>query len=229
MHAAILCHLMTVRPTRRRRAVPDRLGTSNRAGVVLAGVVLGAVVWSTGCATPGPTQGLPFGEWSGEGTFTYQSWVEADGGGEEIVKPSIQRSYPTSLSIRPGQIDGRDVIEVEILSERGKFDDNDDDDRTHLRVALAETSRGADGNVLYRLVSFRYNPSPGSEPGFDDHYPPCTAWCTKVGNATVLQIGYLESFFDTIRFEGRRVEKQGIYVDEDAGFIGWTEQLTRTK
>ncbi|HUU85192.1 MAG TPA: hypothetical protein VM243_16960 [Phycisphaerae bacterium] len=190
-------------------------------------VLLAAIALASGCAAPGPRGELPFGEWSGRGTLAYEAWPKPGDGEQEPKALSIHRSYPTTLSIRPGKIGDREIIEVEILSERGRLGEDEEDTRSHLRLALVQAKRVSDATVLYRVVDFKYNPGPDAELRFNDDAPPVGATCTDVGDARVFQIPYMEGFFDTIRFRANRAEKWGVFFDKDSGLIHWAETLTR--
>ncbi len=72
--------------------------------------VLLIVVLSAGCVSHGRRGEIPFGTWSGEGVFVYENWKQD---GENTVDPkpiSLSRRYQTSLTIRPRELDGHDVI-----------------------------------------------------------------------------------------------------------------------
>jgi hypothetical protein len=189
--------------------------------------VLAAIALVSGCAAPSPRGTLPFGEWSGQGTVVYEAWQKPDDGDQESQTHSVHRTYPTTLAIRPGRLDGHDVIEMEILSERGQLAEDDKEAKSHLKLALVEAKRVSDSAVLYRVVDFKYNPGPDEAPRFNDEAPPIGATCTEASDVRVFQIPYMERFFDTIRFRGDRVEKWGVYFDKDAGLIQWAEKLTR--
>ena len=176
-----------------------------------------------GCAAPGPAGVIPFGEWSGRGSFVYEDWEENENTAPE--DRSIQRSYSTSLSIRPGELEGREVVELEIISERGSLPELGE--KTCLRAALVEAKRVSDSTVLYRMVGSLLNPNPDEKLEFDDDAPSLAASCTTSGGVTVLQIHYMDNFIDTFRFAGRRVEKMGVYFNTDGGLIHWWERLTK--
>ena len=195
------------------------------AAPVLLAVFCGA------CAAPGPRGEIPLGQWSGEGVFVYEEWGS---GGEQGGAPggrSIHRSYPASLSIRPGLLEGHEIIEMEIRSQRGGLPDLGDE--THLKVALVQAKRVSDSTVLYRPVGLASNFEPGLGDelslSFDDDSPPFGASCISMNGTTVLQIRYTHNFVDTIRFQGDQVEKCGVYFDADEGLVHWCEHLFRRK
>ncbi|MHC4233636.1 MAG: hypothetical protein ACYSUQ_00825 [Planctomycetota bacterium] len=190
---------------------------------------LGTAALAAGCTSPGPLAELPFGEWAGEGSFVYEAWPKAPGGEEGTAALSIHRRYPTTLTIRPGRIDDRDVVELEIISERGRLGEEDKDTRTHLKLALVKAKQVSDSTILYRVVGLLFNPGPEAELKYDDQAPPFTASCTIHEDARVFQIPYMEGFFDTIRFRGDHVDKTGLYYEKNAGLVHWWEHLTRQR
>lgn len=192
-------------------------------GMVLASPGFAAVL--TGCASPGRCGEIPFGEWSGHGEFVYEHWKEDGEKSEESEPQSIHRRYATSLSIRPGRLNDREIIELEIHSHRGTLPDLGDS--THLKVALLRAKRISDSMVLYRLVGLLLNSDADKTLRFDDNAPPFGASCITMDGTTILQIDYIGNFFDTFRFEDGRVEKTGTYFDKEEGLIHWSEQLTR--
>jgi hypothetical protein len=194
-------------------------------------LILVTALVSAGCAATGPRGQIPLGHWSGEGVFVYEDWGS---GGKQKGAPgqhSVHRSYPTSLSIRPGLLDGREIIEMEIRSRRGALPDLGDE--THLKVALVEAKRVSESTVLYRSVGMasNFDPGPNNELplSFDHNTPPLGASCIAMNGATVVQIHYMDDFVDTIRFQGDRVEKCGAYFDADEGLVHWCEHLRRRK
>ncbi len=98
------------------------------------------IVVGTGCGSHLPFGEIPFGTWSGQGVFVYESWKQAEENAVDPEPRSLSRRYPTSLTIRPRELDGHDVIELEILSHHGGVPDMDE--HTHLKVALAKAKRG---------------------------------------------------------------------------------------
>ncbi len=179
------------------------------------------IALAAGCASPGPRGELPFGEWSGEGTFVYERWQDED----QKEPLSIHGEYTTTLSIRPGRLGDREVIELEILTERETLPGWGD--KTLLRAALVEAKRVSDSTVLYQVVACLLNPEPGKELEPDDHFRPYEAVCTTRGETTTFQISYEPKFVDTFRFHGPYVEKTGILGPEDWGFCQWFERLKR--
>ena len=180
---------------------------------------------TTGCTSFGTGGEIPFGTWSGEGVFVYENWKQDE---ENTVDPkprSLSRRYPTSLTIRPGELDGHDVIELEILSKHGGMPDMDKE--THLKVALVEAKRVSESMTLYRLVDFQSNPTSGNTLSFKEDGPPNAASCITSNVTTMFQIEYLESFIDTFRFHGRHVEKTGVYFNPKEGLVHWYEDLTK--
>ncbi|UCG16635.1 MAG: hypothetical protein JSV19_01090 [Phycisphaerales bacterium] len=203
----------------------DRMVRRSVIHVLQAALVL--LVLCAGCAGPAPRAEIPFGEWSGQGTFVYERWQSADTAAEDEPARSIHRCYPTSLSIRPGQLDGREVVELEIRSDRGPLPELDD--RTHIKAALLKAKRVSDRAVLYRVVGFLINPKQGETLRFLDDAPPVSASCTTTDGATVLQIHYADDFVDAISFRGGHVEKSGTYFTTDEGLIHWSETLSPQK
>ena len=191
--------------------------------VILA--VLLIVALSAGCVSHDRRGEIPFGTWSGEGVFVYENWKQD---GENAVDPkprSLSRRYPTSLTIRPRELDGHDVIELEILSKHGGMPDMDQE--THLNVALVEAKRVSESMTRYRLVDFKFNPTSDNTLSYEEDGPPYAASCITSNGITMLQIEYLENFVDTFRFHGRHVEKAGVYFDSKEGLVHWYEDLTK--
>lgn len=202
-------------------------GIAQSFGTYVLWAAFGAIAFWAGCASPGPRGELPFGEWAGQGTLVYEAWASSEDTEEEAKRASVLRSYPTKMSIRPGRIDDREVVEIEIMSERGRLADEDKDAQTHLKLALVKAKRVSDSTVLYRVVAFLYNPGPDAKPTFNEQAPPFSAVCSELWGAKLFQIPYMENFFDNIRFRGRQAEKSGVYFDDDSGIIHWSERLTR--
>jgi hypothetical protein len=176
------------------------------------------VALTVGCATTGPQGEIPFGEWSGHGKFVYETW-------ESDKDPkSIHGDYSTRLSVRPRTVDGRDYVELEIVSGRGSLPELGE--KTHLKVALSEGKRVSESAVLYRSAGWLFNPEPGETLDFKDEAAPYCASCMTIDGTTVLQIRYFGNFVDTFRFRGQHLAKAGILF-EDYGLIHWSEQLTR--
>ncbi len=203
----------------------DRLGGTSARGAL--GAVLATMACCVGCASPGPRGELPFGEWAGHGTVVYEAWGQSEGDDQDAKSHSVQRRYATTLSIRPGRIGDREIIEVEILAQRGKLAEDDKDARSHLKLALVKAKRVSDSTVLYRVVGFLYNPDPEAKLPYNEQAPPYGAVCSEQWGAKVFEVLYMENFFDTIRFRGNRAEKSGVYFDERSGIIHWAERLTR--
>ena len=183
------------------------------------------LVVGPGCALQKPLGKIPFGTWSGEGVFVYENWKQD---GENAVDPkprSLSRRYPTSLTIRPRELDGHDVIELEILSKHGGMPDMDQE--THLNVALVEAKRVSESMTRYRLVDFKFNPTSDNTLSYEEDGPPYAASCITSNGTTIFQIEYLENFVDTFRFRGHHVEKSGVYFDLKEGLIHWYEELTK--
>ena len=202
-------------------------GVVRRSVIRVLGATLGPLVLCAGCAGPAPRAEIPFGEWSGQGTFVYERWQSADPAAKDEQARSIHRCYPTSLSIRPGTLDGREVVELVILSDRGPLPELDD--RTHIKAALLKAKRVSDRAVLYRVVGFLINPKEGETLRFLDDAPPVSASSTTTKGATVLQIHYADDFVDAISFRGGHVEKSGAYFAPDDGLIHWSETLSPRK
>lgn len=206
-------------------AKPNQSSMTLRFGWALTAIAV--IAWAPGCASPGPRGELPFGEWAGRGTFVYERWVQDDQTDQHAEPQTIHRDYPTTLSIRPRQLDGREVIEMEILSERGQLEDLGD--KTHLKLALVPGKRVSDHAVLYRGVDMLFNPKPDDKLSYEDHGPHYDASCITAGGTTVLHIHYTDNCLDTIRFRGNSVEKSGILINKDSGLIHWFEHLTHRK
>ncbi len=203
----------------------SRLNSTISSRVILA--LLLNVALSAGCVSHGRRGEIPFGTWSGEGVFVYENWKQD---GENAVDPkprSLSRRYPTSLTIRPRELDGHDVIELDILSKHGGMPDMEEE--THLKVALVEAKRVSESMTLYRLVDFQFNPTSGNTLSFEEDGPPYAASCITSNGTTIFQIEYLENFVDTFRFHGHRVEKSGVYFDPKEGLVHWYEDLTKDK
>lgn len=184
-----------------------------------------AVSLSAGCSTTGRPGEIPLGQWSGSGTFVYERWKSNEGESGKDDHVSLTRDYSTTLTIKPGTLDGRDIIKMEILSKRGELDGLHIDDETHLIIALTEAKRISNSTVLYHMCGSLFNPGADEKLRSDDDVPPVSASCTFTGGVTVLQLQYDKNFVDTFRFHGRRVEKTGVWFDPDEGLIHWWEQL----
>lgn len=193
---------------------------------VWIGVVLGVTGAWAGCAAPDRRADVPLGTWVGNGEFVYESWEPTEGGDASEPR-SVQRGYPTRLKIRKSVLEGRDVIEVEILSERGPLPKLED--RTHLRAALREVKRPSDSLALYQVGGAQFNPGPDEALKPLDDAPPFAASACDTGDALVVQIQYAENFVDFLRFSGDRVEKHGTYFNPEKGIITWYEWLDRQR
>ena len=183
------------------------------------------LTFAAGCATTGRPGEIPLGQWSGNGTFTYEHWTSGEGEADPEDQVSLTRDYPTTLTTENSTLDGRDIIKMEIISKRGELPGLHIDDESHLVIALVEAKRVSDATVLYRMVASQFNPGPDDKLKLEDDAPPISASCTTKGNVTVLQLQYAEDFVDTFRFRGRRLEKTGFWFDPDEGFVHWFERL----
>lgn len=201
------------------------LGKAARGVAPVAWTALSVLVLCMGCAAGGPKGEIPVGQWTGQGTFVYEYWKPADADAKVAKPQSIHRHYPTSLTIGPGRLAGREVIELQILSERGPLPKLGD--KTHLKVALLKAKRVSDTTTLYRVVGLLFNPKPNETLRFNDSAPPFGASCTTVNGTTVLQIQYADNFVDTLRFRGYRVEKSGCAFNLNEAMAHWSEDLVR--
>lgn len=177
---------------------------------------------STGCASPGRSGDLPLGAWAGRGSFVYEVWEAGDGA--EVG--SIARGYPTQLTLRPARVDGHEVIEMEIRSQRGHVPVKDFGDETHIVAALVKGKRVSDSIVLYRLAGLLYNPAPHERLHLEEKSARFSASCTTSGGATLLQLRYSDGFVDNFRFQDGRVEKSGMCWTNEKGLIHWVEELS---
>ena len=149
----------------------------------------------------------------------YETWKTDEG-----AKPaSIHRTYPTKLSIQPGELGGHKVLLLEIESDRGALPEMGE--KTTLKVALMEAKRVSETTVLYRLVALGGNPNEAL--AFSDSAQPCAASCTSSAGVTVFVINYSVKFTDVYRFQGRELDKAGSIWDEKQGMVHWTEHLVR--
>ena len=201
-------------PVNRRRVVI----TSWLATIVLV-LCSGCSSHRGGLSARVPPGEIPLGIWSGEGVFVYENW-KAEAG----ERASIYRHYPTTLSIRSSELDGRKAIEMEIRSERGLVPQLDGNS-THLKTTLVKAKRVSDTTVLYRLVAFHVNPPAAPRPSLDNDAASVRATCITRDSVTVLQICYMDNFVDTFRFEGDRLEKTGVVFNLKEGLIHWAERL----
>lgn len=186
---------------------------------------LTCAVLAPGCVVPTPRGELAYGEWSGEGSFVYERWAKTKAGSLQPSMESSARTYPTTLTIRPGRLDGREVIELEVHSDRGPIADLDD--KTHLKVALVRAKRVSESTVLYRPVSFQFNPGPDEQPKCEADSPAYGASCTTHNDVTTFQIEYMDNFVETFRFHGRHLEKTGVFFNRDEGLVHWFERLSQ--
>ncbi len=190
------------------------------AGTLLQlATVTGSLILFTGCAS-GRVAGLPRGEWTGKGAFTFERW------GEPEKTESIHRDYCTRLSIKTTSVDGQPATQLEIISERGDLPELGP--RTHMRLALVEVKRLDDDAILYRVAGPIFDPKPDDQPKFEKDAPPVGASCMNVNGNTVLQIAYHQGFVDTFRFRGKGLTKAGSLTVED-GSIHWAETLVQRK
>jgi len=201
------------------------LGKAAKGVVPVAWLALVGLVLCMGCAAGGPKGEIPVGQWAGQGTFVYECWKPANADAKVARPQSIHRHYPTSLTIRPGRLAGREIIELQIHSERGPLPELGD--KTHLKVALLKVKRVSDSATLYRLVGLLFNPKPNETLCFDDSAPPLAASCTTANGITILQIQYADNFIDILRFRGHHVEKSGLWFSQKDGMLHWREDLTR--
>ena len=155
---------------------------------------------------------------AGRGSFVYETWDPDED------PQSVHGDYSTRLSVRPRTVDGRDYVELEIVSGRGSLPELGE--KTHLKVALSEGKRVSESAVLYRSAGWLFNPEPGETLDFKDEAAPYCASCMTIDGTTVLQIRYFGNFVDTFRFRGQHLAKAGILFEDD-GLIHWSEQLTR--
>ena len=225
-----------------RRWISRPVGRVCCAAAVLAGAALATARFQDrGDARHRPGE-IPLGEWSGRGTFIYQHWGDDDGPAaddlfqttDDVVDlleddsaagakgRTVHRRYKTSLSVWSEEWDERDVIMMEIRSRRGKLAELGEE--SHLLLAFEEARRLSRTTVLYRMIAFSFNPGPRAELDVDENAAPVTASCTTNDDVTVLQIHYMDNFTDTLRFEGKRVEKVGMYHTR-AGLVHWHEEL----
>lgn len=225
-----------------RRWISRPVGRVCCAAAVLAGAALATARFQDrGDARHRPGE-IPLGEWSGRGTFIYQHWEDDDGPAaddlfqttDDVVDlleddaaagakgRTVHRRYKTSLSVWSEEWDERDVIVMEIRSRRGKLAELGEE--SHLLLAFEEARRLSRATVLYRMIAFSFNPDPSAELDVDENAAPVTASCTTNDDVTVFQIHYMDNFTDTLRFEGKRVEKVGMYHTR-AGLVHWYEEL----
>lgn len=175
---------------------------------------------------------IPFGEWTGEGVFVQAAWSQRAGQKPATLSEqptSMHRRYPTSLMIEPRRIDGRDVIWLEICSQRGAIPGmNDLGTDTHIQAALAEARQVSESITLYQMVGFLFNPK-GDHAAmqFNTQGPAFSASCTAAGDSLVLQIQYADNFTDTFVFESGKVRKTGMVMGKNS-LVTWVEELSRS-
>jgi len=167
-----------------------------------------------GCASSGPVQ-IPSGDWTGCGTFVYESWAPDD------KSASLHKDYPTKLHIHRSEFNGRPAVEMEIVSRHGGLP-GIPDDKTHLRMMLVEEKRPSDSIALFRVAGME--PDSDQPPEFDANGPPVGASCFRTREAIVLHVVYDQGFADTFRFRGRGLTKSGSMTTKDE-IIHWAETL----
>ncbi len=179
-------------------------------------------------AAPPSAGDLPTGSWAGEGVFTLHKWSKPESE-DAPAKPDAteQGKYPTSLTIVATELDGRPVIRLEILSERGQTK-NLDGDRTHLVLVLArdESVKPQGGVTAYKVVQsgLTTDASPLKLNSNDEKFP--VIWCIRSGGQTTLQIAYAHGWSDSIVFAGDTATKTGALTSDD-GAVAWTETLNK--
>ena len=186
-------------------------------------------VAAAGCATAGRPGQIPLGQWSGRGMFVYERWDSDDTESDAQDRPTVSREYDTTLNVRSETLGGQDIVRLEIVSKRGSMPGLHIDDQTHLQIALAEAKRVSDSTVLYRMVGSLLNPSPDETLELSEDAPPVSATCSTRHGVTVLQLQYAEDFVDIFRFRGRRVEKTGMWFDENGSLVHWRERLEQQR
>lgn len=194
---------------------------SARQRFLVIGVVVLAILPAVGCRALGPQ--IPVGYWAGEGTVVYTAW--GDSQNEAVIDQTTVQRYPTDLRIGRDQLDGRDVLVMEILSERRHLPKLDDE--THLRVALQEVGRPTPEVTLYRVVAWQFNPKPNQALAWEEGRPPVSASAIQSEHGVTVEIRYMERFVDTLYFEGNQARKSGVVFSEAEGFAHWSEKLRR--
>ena len=191
---------------------------SSYAGPLVVSLVAASCL--AGCASQGRAVTIPLGEWRGHGVFVADGW--------EPEKPiSLSREYPTRLTIREAEFGGKSGLEIEIVSERGKIEEDEKTDRTYFRLALVEAKRVSNDVVLYRHGELGLDPDPDQHPTIKDSDQPFGATCMRRDGTTTLIISYMDDFADVLRFRGSSVEKTGQYFYGKGSLIHWTERLKR--
>lgn len=178
-----------------------------------------------GCSAGRMADGIPLGEWSGNGSFVYDIWErDAEATTQPTEPSSAYRDYATHLTIRQVSSEGEDFVELDIRSERGAIPGAGE--RTHLRVALARAKSVSDSASLYRVVDWKFNPDDDESLDLGKTDAPIAASCLRSGGPTVLTIRYHDDFVDIFRFRGDSLEKYGYLYDKN-GLIHWWERLSR--
>ncbi|MCG3137416.1 MAG: hypothetical protein HJJLKODD_01260 [Phycisphaerae bacterium] len=201
---------------------------------------------SMGCATAHPGQ-PPFGIWEGSGHFTRLVNQKDAATGDPIAGQwaMIQRDYRTVLNIRPAELDGHEVIILDIYSYSGVLEDDNEKKDVHLRVALEKVPDSACANSApaddhyaphqatadtlstYQLVAKEMNSDPEVALKYDPaDNGPAPVFCLTRNGMTTLQICYDNRYWDFFRFVGSDVEKSGQMYDDNQA-IQWVEKLHR--
>lgn len=183
----------------------------------------GALLWAAGCAQPTGPATVPTGKWEGRGWFAYEDWEHEN---DSDDPQSISRQYDTYLTIEPAELEGHEVIKVEIVSERGELPGVGE--QTHLIYALERAKQIDEQHVLYRAAGALFNPDPDDTLTYEEGGPPYAAGCYRQDNDLVLIIRYGEDWFDVFRFAGGRVLKTGAFQNDD-GLVHWIEALKRVE
>ncbi|GMU36679.1 MAG: hypothetical protein HS102_06685 [Planctomycetia bacterium] len=193
---------------------------------------------------------LPVGEWAGEGIYVYETWIKTPGKdttapgegatapgkdapapGEDAPTPvSTTNRYPAQVTIKPSTLDGRPVVEIQIISRHKDVGVLSDDVRIHF--AVEEAKKLSDAALLYRTVAWNTNLAPDEKLTRDPALVALTASLIRDGEDLVFQIQYGPGYADTFRFRGPMLEKTGTIAatsedDPEQGFIHWVETLRR--
>ncbi len=180
---------------------------------------------SAGCTVSELKDGIPVGEWHGQGVFVYRFWgTEGKATSQPSSPASLSRTYPTHLTIRQVSSGGKDFIELDILSERGSLPEWGEE--THLKIALAKAKCVSDTATLYRVVDWEFNPALNEALNLEKEGASIAASCLRLGETTILAIRYSKNFNDIFRFRGDSLQKDGLICDEK-GIIQWSESLKR--
>jgi len=198
--------------------------TIRRFGSLLALALLAAV---TGCKAPAPKGTIPFGTWAGNGLYVYAGWDTDEARAEGRMATLLRGKYPTTLTIGPSTVEGRDVVLIEIESNRGELPGLGD--KTQARIALEEVTRFGDATVIYRLVAASLNEPMDKPLELESTSPPASAVCTVDGDNTLLQIQYGDNFVDTYEFSDEEVEKAGMFFNDKKAIIQWWEELEKRR